>query len=86
MSIHLKQPINAEGRALLEEHFGSPVAGDSRNFLYNETIGRRRFYHLGLIMRATGQDVQVRNPSVGHERTLDDGSVYRMTPEGWKPT
>jgi hypothetical protein len=37
-------------------------------------------------MRATGQDVQVRNPSVGHERTLDDGSVYRMTPEGWKPT
>lgn len=82
MSINFDKPVNSEALAKIVETFGEPVAKDKKTFLYNniETIEQRLMKQ---IANAAKQPAIVELNGVGSRKTMEDGTEYEVTENGW---
>lgn len=82
MSINFQDPANAEALRMMQEAFGKPVASDGKTNLFNElpVIDRPTMRQ---ITNAAGQPVTVELCDVGTVKTMDDGTTWRLAPNGW---
>lgn len=83
MSINFDNEANPETRELIEKLFGRPVADDRRHFLIDQmrVIDQRLMKQ---VANTAKQPAKVELHEVGEIKTLDDGSRYEVTPNGWR--
>jgi len=82
MSINFNDVPSEFVRLKMEELFGKPVASDGKTNLFDELfeIDQR---DMKALANAAGQPVSVEMNSVGDIKTMDDGTQWRLTPNGW---
>lgn len=83
MSINFDDPMNNESREMLHQLFGEPAAEDERNFLVDISTPIRQS-EMKAVANAAGQPATVIMHGEGEEKTMSDGTVYIVTPKGWR--
>jgi hypothetical protein len=83
MSINFDDPMNEEARALVKKLFDEPVAQDEHTVLLDSipTMFQKQMKELA---NAAKQPVSAEINSVGDTKPMDDGTIYKLTSEGWK--
>lgn len=83
MSIHFNDQLSSAALNKLYEELGQPKAQDGKTFLFDalpDPIERSR---MAAIAREAAQPMSTELNSIGDIQTLEDGTQWRLTPNGW---
>lgn len=83
MSLNFSNPVDSLIKARIKEALGEPVAADDRTFLFDKmkSVEQRLMKE---VANAAAQPAVLEMNDIGDIKTLDDGTQYKLTADGWR--
>jgi len=84
MSMNFNDPMSADTKSMLNEFFGDDInIVDSKTALFNSVVDLNQQF-MKEIANTSNQVVSVELNDLGDVKTLEDGTKYQVTKQGWK--